>query len=363
MKATTQKKQKISVKRIAILIITILLAIYIAICVNIQQQHEQIACFLENLGEISSISVVEGDETREEFVQKYAEDTYFKKTIFSELTSYENMGPAEDGDRWEGFISTVNLVSNLKVLGYTDSDMEDILEQFAMDELTRYMEKNDFEALAKTIALLDKHKVENKNVRQLFQTCLRNIQEEVFAGNGQIDMYDYIRIVNNQLDGSNYTTILECYPYDAMIAYINQKGQQVVTEAGRGGFYDDLKDEYTNESYWVDPLMKTRNKKGEVGTYQYTEENQLFGDFRVNITSKYWYGTAKDDSNNSLTARLYYQDKTVMSDYQKITTFLRKITSENCYHVLTENGYHIFFVLGRNQITVLGHTLFTIAYE
>lgn len=363
MKKTMQSKQKKTVKLVIISVVAVLLVIFTVVGVNVQNKHQRINYLVTRLGEVSSLSAVEGDTEREALVRKYAEDAYFKKTILSNLTSYQNIEPTEEGYRWDGLVNTVSLVSNLKVLGYSDSDMDNTLERFALDELTVYMEKNDFEAFAETISLLDKHKIENENIKTLFQTYLHDVQEELFEGNGTVDMYDYIKNVNNQLDGSNYTTILECYPYDKMIAYINQRGQLVIAEDGCGGYYDDLKNEYINESYWVDPLLNTRSSKGEVGTYQHTESNELFGDFRVCIVSKYWYQTAKNDSNNSLRASLYYQGNQIMSDYEEITVFLRKITSKNCYHVLSENGKHIFFVLGKDQITVLGNKLFTIAYE
>lgn len=359
---TTANKKKTLVKQGLLSLSAIAIGICAVIGSNVDKKHQRISDFLNDLAQ-SSISAVDGNKNREAFVQEYAEDAYFKETIFSILTSYKDMEPTEDGDRRDGLAGTIKLVGYLEMLGYKDSGMDDMLQQFVLEELAIYMEKNDFESVARTIALLDTYKIENEEVKSTFQTYLSNIQTELFNGNGSIDIYEYIRTVSLRLEESYYTTILVCYPYDEMIDYINKMGQLVISEDGCGGYYDDLKSEYINESYWVDPLLNTRSSKGEVGTYQHTESNELFGDFRVCIVSKYWYQTAKNDSNNSLRAGLYYQDNQIMSDYEEITAFLRKITSKNCYHVLSENGHHMFFVLEKDQITVLGHTLFTIAYE
>lgn len=363
MKSPKPTKNRKKSKIIIISLVVLLILILSAIGINILQTQQRIRSFLTDLAEIKSVSAVEGNEERKSAVAEYKKNDYFKKTILSNLESYKNMRLDENGANWDGLTNAVRLVGYLEMLDYSDPDVNSAFLQLVIDELSGYINADDFEATARTIHLLDTYGIHTEEIKEKFLTYLHDTQTLLFSGSGSITMFDYSRIVNAWLDGSYYVTILECYPYDEMIAYIQENGQLVVAQDGLGGYYDSLSSKYKDESYWVDPLANEKVYKGEVGTYQYTESHSLIGDFRVKVTSKYWYMTDKSDPNNSLNATLYYKDDYVMGDYQDITIFLGKVTNENCYQIPRDTDKHMFFVLEKDAITIWANGLFAIAYE
>ena len=362
MKSSTPTRNK-KTKIIIISLVVLLILILSAIGINILQTQQHIRNFLTNLAEIKSVSAVEGNEKRKSAVTEYKKNDYFKKAILSNLESYENMRRDENGRNRDGLVNAVRLVGYLTMLDYSDPDVNSTFLQFVMSEMSSYIDTDNFEAAVQTISLLDDYGIRNEDIKDHFLTYLHDTQTSVFSNSGSITMFDYIRLVNSWLDGSYYVTILECYPYNEMIAFIRENGQLVIAEDGLGGYYDSLSSKYKDESYWVDPLANEKIYKGEVGTYQYTETHSLIGDFRVKVTSKYWYMTDKSDPNNSLNATLYYKDDYVMGDYQDITIFLRKINNENCYQIPRDTDKHMFFVLEKDAITIWANGLFAIAYE
>lgn len=303
------------------------------------------------------------DEKRVQDAKDFVKYEYYEETILNYLTAYRNMEPTEDGYRQEALKKAVKLVYYLNRLEYSDPDVDNAFQQFVLDEMQVYMDARDFDTVVRTISLLDENEIQNEVIKNAFQIHLNNTRAAALSSSGWIALSDYMWRVNSFLDGSYYTSILECYPYDDMINYIQENGQLVITESGLGGYYDNMADKYDNESYWYDPLSKRKVEEGSIGTYQYKEEHILCGDFRVEITSQYWYMTNKSDDINYLHASLYYKEKEEARDYQEITAFLRKITGDNCYCVDLGDDDYMFFVLEKDQITIMDYHMFAIAYE
>lgn len=290
---------------------------------------------------------------------KHAHKKYFHKAVSSRMQALMTTETSENKNGLPIHVSdAITLFGCLDHLGYDVDQIRPDFENFIIDTISDYGASGDFRSVSFVISKLDRFNIENDNIKISFSDILRQIQTDVFNGSSSIDIGDYIDTVEDNLSSSYYASILECFPYEEMLNYIKTNGTPVISTDGRGGFYDRRKGEFINESYWVDPLARVKLKKGEIGTYQYTKEHTLFGDFRVEIESEHWYQTPSSDPNNSLTARLYCKEGLLSKDYETITLFLRKINDSNCYYL---DG--MCFVLERDAITVMYYDMFTIKYE
>lgn len=356
-------------KIIGVLAAIIVLVLFVGLLIwNIDNQAKSnINIFLEELCNLHHFSFLGASDSTE--FEKYSKNKHFHDMVISNMRKYETWEDPEGEDPNSGTDKVIKLIGALNALGYDDAETADIFQEIILKKLNGYSSTGDFASISDTIALLDEFQIQNEAIKELFQNTLHDTQGKVFSGNSTLSLSDYIQCVNRYLssygltneDGSEnnayYATVLECYPYDAFVSCIKTNGQLVISTSGRGGYYDGQEEKYENKHYWVDPLFKTHRSKGEIGTYEYTEEHMLFGDFRVKITSKYWYMTDKNDPNNDLDAELYYKDDEVYASYEKITAFLKKVTNRNCYYYDNK-----FYVLEKDMITVFPN-MFSIAYE
>lgn len=415
MKSSNSKKKSNAPKVIIISLIVISVIVIAVVGANAAQTRQDVESFLSILLEQSSSSF-DVTEQQKETARAYSEHNYFKNGILTRINECQNKKSTEDAYNWDGVNSAITLVRRLEQLEYSDpniysallqfateelsnyittgvdveqslyGDFEDALRivyslnllncdtsdissnfmQFAMDTMSMHIELNNFSETAAIIAMLEEFDIHNENIKAKFLTYFYDTKTAVFSGNGSITMYDYMKTVNNKLNGNYYVTLIDCYPYEEMIDYIERNGDLVIAQDGLGGYYDNLRSKYYNQSFWVDPLAETVLSKGEIGTYQYTETNYLSGDFRTEVTSTYWYMTEKSDPNNELEANLYYKGEHVSEDYEEITAFLGMIDNNKCYGTSTGFDEHIFFILSKDTITVwLGgySSIFAIAYE
>lgn len=411
---TRDKKKKSNVPKIIIISLIVISVVVLAVIgVNAAQTRQDIESFLSILLDQSSSSF-EVTEQNKATVREYAEHNYFKNAILTQIKACQNKKSTQDVYNWDGVNDAILFVHKLEQLGYSDPDIystllqsateelsnyvttavdmefsvygdfEDALRivrnlnmlncdtadigsslmQFTMDEMSRSIELNNFSETAKIIGVLEELDIHNEDIKAKFLPYFYDTRTAVFSGNGPITMYDYIVTVNSRLNGSYYVTLIECYPYDEMIAYTEKNGDLVIAQDGLGGYYDNLHNKYYDQSFWYDPLAEKRLSKGEIGTYQYTETNYLTGDFRVELITVYWYMTEKSDKNNTANATLYYKGDEVSSYYENITQFLGMVNNKNCYRVPLDAEKHMFFILGKDTITVFAKgDLFGIAYQ
>lgn len=271
-------------------------------------------------------------------------------------------GPVEEEDTTlvpENIDHAINLYSNLSFLGYDVKGFTPALENFVIDKLSYYSANENFNRAVELISYLDDHQIQSEKIRSSFLELLKTVQKDLFSHNGALSMESYISDIISYLSYSYYiTTASDCFPYDEMVKFIKTYGELVIPTSGMGGFYDGKEKEFEDESYWVDPLAKKRIHSGEIGTYLYTEEHTLFGDFRITTKSETWYQTPASDPNNSRYTNVYYKDEIIGIDDWYIEMFFEEINNKNCYYI---DG--VFYILEKDAITTTAGGLSTITYN
>ena len=287
-----------------------------------------------------------------------ANTKYFHKAVEKRINLLLNTTEEEGWSLPDYLDEIIRAYGCLNKLGYNMDEYTPAFEELINSKLSEYAEEVEFRKFMDVIRHLDKFQIYNDNIKTLFQDHLKAIKADVLSENGELPLAEYINNVENYVSDSYYTTILECFPYDELVEYITTNGILTKATAGRGGCYDGKENEYENESYWVDPLAQVKKKKGEVGIYEYKKQYMLVGDFKVEITSEYWYQTAANDPNNSLDAELYCMEAFVSGDYETITAFLKKVNNRNCYFLDGD-----CYIVEKDSITILNGDMVTIQYE
>lgn len=245
---------------------------------------------------------------------------------------------------------------------YKKLSQSEELQSALIQRLESLGKENRFEDCCYLIKRLEGFGYKNEEVKKQFMLCLEIEKDRVFEATDGTALADYLCLIRSY-DSSFYYTILDCFPFDRMTDAIKAQCIPVITEVGRGGYYDSHDGEVEDESYWWSPLFEERARSGEVGYQKITKENLFSGDFDVVIRSEVFYGTSPSDYGNSLNASLYYKGKIVMNNYLQIRDFLALCGAENTFYCENSAHEYTFFILGEDKITVLQDKMFDIVYQ
>jgi len=303
-----------------------------------------------------------GSDIRDKDYPKLSNSKMFHNAVNEIMDSLAN--PFEEEDTTlvpENIDHAINLYSNLNFLGYDVKDFTPALENFIIEKLSYYCANGKFNRAVELISYLDDHQIQSEKIRSSFLELLKTVQKDVFSNNGTLSLESYISDIIRYLSYSYYiatTTASDCFPYDEMVKFIKTYGELVVPTSGVGGFYDGKEKEFIDKSYWVDPLAKKSIPSGEIGTYRYTEEHTLFGDFRITTKSETWYQTPASDPNNSRYTRVYYKDEIIGIKGQYIAGFFEMVNNENCYYMDGE-----LYILEKDEIITTAGDNIIIVYN
>lgn len=264
----------------------------------------------------------------------------------------------------EEYESSINLISRLNTLGYSSENLCTALDTNILNLLNNSQTEDETIKALKVIKGLSRNNYSSENLINQFREWVFNRRDAAFEGEAS-DMINYVELVKSRLDGNDYVTIIECFPYHEMKNYIESNGSKAVTLDNNGGYYDNTKGSYEDESYWYSPLENKKSSKGSVGTYYHEVSHEFLGDFMLASTTKYWYETARNDSSNSYSTEMYFKGEYIGNNGQLdfYTLEYEIFPTNNVYYLQSDNDYMIAYIREGNIIIIHQCEMVTIAYE
>ena len=214
-----------------------------------------------------------------------------------------------------------------------------------LEELDELNESGDFERFVSLIEALDYAKYQEESIKEMLAEAYQAKEDELFRDADSI-------LENKSAIGA---LIRMEYYFDGRQAVIDHlKGDihTVITENGKGGYYDTLHGEYQSSSGKGDPL----GLGSGVGTYSTTESYSFYGDFLAKRSTKYWYGTEKSDKNNSSITSWEFRGETISNkEFRSIhEKGIYDVVSQNpSYYIESSTGEHLILVFTEDNLTAL----------
>lgn len=163
--------------------------------------------------------------------------------------------------------------------------------EILLEQLDQLNESGDFEGFLSLIEALDYAEYQNESIKEMVAEAYQAREDEFFRSTDSI--FDNISAIATLVRMEYY------FDRQVVIDHLMENAGAVMTENGKGGYYDALQEEYQNHSGKGDPL----GLGSGVGTYTTTDSYRFYGDFLAHSRSKQWYGTSSsDDCNSSYTS-------------------------------------------------------------
>ena len=260
--------------------------------------------------------------------------------------------------------SVVPLISHLEALQYPTDNLTGILDASILEKLDKYSNIEDINKVLDVIRDLCAQDYSSENLKSGFLKWLEEYKTRALEGD-PADMKAYIEIAKSCSNGIPYISVIDCFPYAEMKKYFESNGKKAIVSDGEGGYYDGRKEEFSDESYWYDPLSMERVSRGSVGTYQHEEEHLYFGDFMEVSTSEYWYGTERGDSCNEYRSYLYLQGKYVGNSNFISMPILEyeSFPNNNVYYLTTPDDILVASVERARIIFIHDNEMVAVEYE
>lgn len=327
-------------------------AICLSLCAcSFPISDEEINSFLSSLSDSKDFAV----ETSEKTLEKSLESENFSNLLNQHL---EKLISEENYD------SAVQLISRLDTLNYPTESLTAFLDSKVLEILESSVDIEEVDQALKIIRRLSRDNYVSENLKARFQQWLDAFQAKAFCGDAT-EMISYIELVKSYMDDIAYTSIIECFPYLEMKEYFESKGTKAIVYNEQGGYYDAIRTEFEDEDYWYSPLFGERSRSGSVGTYHHTVTHRFGGDFMELSTSKYWYNTDRNDSNNSYSTELYFKGEYIgnANRLDLYTLERESFVIDNLYYIQSDNDILIASVEDARIIIIHDKEMVTIAYE
>ena len=175
---------------------------------------------------------------------------------------------------------------------------KEIFREVLLNKLEKLEQEGDIAGFLNTVETMEYLGYYNETIKEKVIELYEKKENELFSSTDSI--FDNIDSICGFIR-------LEYY-FDDRNAVVNKlkehaTGSTVVTKNGRGGYYDNLKGDYSNSSSVEDPL----GLGGGVGTYSVSESYGFYGDFLRMNSSKHWYGTDSSDVNNTSSSAFFFR--------------------------------------------------------
>ena len=233
-----------------------------------------------------------------------------------------------------------------------------------LEKLDKYSNIEDINKVLDVIRDLCAQDYSSENLKSGFLKWLEEYKTRALEGD-PADMMAYIEIAKSCSNGIPYISVIDCFPYAEMKKYFESNGKKAIVSDGEGGYYDGRKEEFSDESYWYDPLSMERVSRGSVGTYQHKKEHLYFGDFMEARTTKYWYGSALGDSCNEYQTALYLQGEYVGNSNSLSMYVLEdeSFPNNNVYYLTTPDDILVASVERARIIFIHANEMVAVEYE
>ena len=222
----------------------------------------------------------------------------------------------------------------------TDYKHKPYFKEYSRQKFDSYL--NDGEYL-KAIIVLEQTDIYDVRDNEMYEKINLIIKDGKYSNLSDRDLASFIAAYARlSYKSKNYNAKIE--------EYIKEKYPLVITEDGKGGYYDSQKDKYKDSSRNVNPLGTSWSTG--VGTYVESTNYYFYGDILVEYYYKHWYGTSSYDSNNSSVYSYEFKDKRIKGEFSTIG-----VNKVKLFDLLKDaNGYDInnyLIVFKNNRINVV----------
>ena len=136
---------------------------------------------------------------------------------------------------------------------------------------------------------LESYSYKEESIKTLLNEELGNCTAEILSGTSAEGIIKCISMTE-PLSSLNYYADEHVIPFDKILEFARNNGTVFYTEDGKGGYYDNKKDQYKDQvSPWWDPLGQKYLRSGEIGTYKTYTLYEFYGDMLRVKTGKTWW--------------------------------------------------------------------------
>jgi hypothetical protein len=161
-------------------------------------------------------------------------------------------------------------------------------KKYALKKYDEFVNDNNYLNAINILHFIDAYDVKDEITKMNFSKLIADNKYN------ELNDEDFIKFITRYSRMSYYRTRETDI---SIITYIKSNYQSVIMEDGKNGYYDSKKDNFKDYSRIVDPFG-TVNPVYEIGTYKEVVDYSFYGDFLIEVYSRYWYDTPSDDPNN-----------------------------------------------------------------
>ena len=264
----------------------------------------------------------------------------------------------------EDITELFQLVKNLKSCGYPAEDINAIFDQVVITKINNTSCDN-YMSIFKLIGEANRKEHYSEAVKSELLKWLIGAREYIFSADLET-FITYFEEITEKHNDCYYLPIIECFPYQELTLYLETNGMVPVRTDAIGGYYDSIKEDFVDESYWYSPLDGHKVTSGSVGTYKYSKNHVFLGDFLCVYTSKKWYGTDSSDPSNSSYSTGFYKGIEIGSSGQVDIDYLFWTATD--VYVLQDGDTLLIASIDEDRIVIIhnrdyNQQMITIQYE
>lgn len=240
------------------------------------------------------------------------------------------------GDYTEEMRDKANIISQLS--------QSRRFSKILLEQLNQLNESGDFDEFVSLVEVLDYAEYQDESIKEMVAEVYQAREDELFR--------DADSILDNKAAIATLVRMEYYFDGQVVIDRLKENASAVITENGKGGYYDALREEYKDSRKKGDPL----GLGSGVGTYTRTTSYSFYGDFLAMQSSTYWYGTTSSDDCNSSDTSWEFRGKNFDkgNNYRGVYTGMFDVVAAgSSYYIDNSAGEYLILVFSDGNLTAL----------
>lgn len=178
----------------------------------------------------------------------------------------------------------------------------------AQSTFTELCKNKEYERIVCFVDHLEDFNFKNESFLNHVTETFISWGDETFSTNDPYQIVSFIKFVDKDFNRKIlFNRVNLNHFYNSMKSFVESTGIKVITEDGKGGYYDDEANRRNNKKgAWYDPLSKTYVRSGEIGTYRNNVYYTYLGDIeKARKEEEWWSNTGSNPATNSSYSYVY----------------------------------------------------------